>query len=109
MSELHRPTTYAIDYDGTWTTDPEAFQAFASLLRRRGHTVIIVTARATGAAELEDACRPYVDDIVLAGREWKREAAKRSGYTVNVWIDDMPEAIGRTPTILGEHMVGGGG
>jgi glycine/D-amino acid oxidase-like deaminating enzyme len=100
MSELLRPTTYAIDYDGTWTTDPEAFQAFAALLRRRGHTVIIVTSRVTGWSEVNDACGRHVDDIVMAGRAWKREAAKSAGYKVDVWIDDRPEIIGRAPSIL---------
>jgi hypothetical protein len=95
-------STYAIDYDGTWTSDPEAFRAFASLLRRRGHTVIIVTSRATGEAEVERECRPYVDGIVLAGRAWKRHAAENAGYKVNVWIDDMPEMIGRAPEIVGQ-------
>jgi glycine/D-amino acid oxidase-like deaminating enzyme len=101
MSDLRRPTTYAVDYDGTWTTDPEAFVAFASLLRRRGHTVIIVTSRASSEYEVEKACRPHVDAIVYAGRAWKRSAARNAGYEVNVWIDDMPEMVGRT-TIIGE-------
>ena len=50
--ELRRPTTYAIDYDGTWTTDAEAFRAIASMLRKRGHKVIIVTSMSSGGHEI---------------------------------------------------------
>ena len=99
-SGLSRRCTYAIDYDGTWTSDVEAFKAFASLLRRRGHTVIIVTSRASGGTEVERECKAHVDEIIFAGRSWKRAAAERAGYKPDVWIDDMPEMIGRPPQIV---------
>ena len=89
--------TYAIDYDGTWTSDPIAFRAFATLLRRRGHKVVIVTARVSGQGEVREACMEYVDDIVWSTGMPKREAAERAGFTVKVWIDDMPEMIVRGP------------
>jgi hypothetical protein len=93
-SDAQPSRTFAIDYDGTWSADPTAFAAFAALLRRRGHRVIIVTARVGGRGEVERECRPHVDAIVFSGANYKREAAAASGETVHVWIDDRPEMIG---------------
>jgi hypothetical protein len=33
--------------------------------------------------------------VVFAGRDWKRDAAERRGYKVNVWIDDVPEMVAK--------------
>lgn len=89
--------TVAIDYDRTWTADPEAFAAFANLLRRRGHRVIIVTARVSGHGEVERECGSHVDRVLFSGAGYKREHAVANGETVQIWIDDMPETIGTEP------------
>jgi hypothetical protein len=93
--------TFAIDYDGTWTADPEAFAAFANLLRKRGHRVIIVTARVSGVGEVYFHCEKHVDRILASGASYKRDYATEHGETVNVWVDDMPEMIGPDVTIFG--------
>ena len=87
-------TTYSIDYDGTWTSDPEAFRAFSALLRRRGHRVLVITARVSGHGEVERECGPFVDRVLFSGANYKREHARAHGEIVHVWIDDMPEMIG---------------
>lgn len=36
---------FGIDYDDTWTADPDLFFQFLELLEKRGHKAVIVTAR----------------------------------------------------------------
>ncbi len=36
---------FAIDYDGTWSRDPDGFRLIVELLRARGHGCIMVTGR----------------------------------------------------------------
>ena len=89
-----KTTTFAIDYDATWTVDPEAFRAFAALLRRRGHRVLLVTARVSGHAEVELETGAHVDRVIFSGAELKRVTCERLGEKVGVWIDDNPEMVG---------------
>jgi hypothetical protein len=93
--------TVAIDYDGTWTADPEAFAAFANLLRKRGHRVIIVTARVSGIGEVHFHCQQHVDRILASGADYKRDYATAQGERVSIWIDDMPGMIGPDVPMFG--------
>lgn len=86
----------AIDYDNTYTVDPEFWNKFILEAEEAGHKVICVT----GRDNLEDWARSVNESIgklcpvVFAGSRWKREAALAQGWKVNVWIDDMPEMVG---------------
>lgn len=97
--------TIAIDYDNTYTLDPDLFRDMAQRFLRRGHHVIVVTGRSGDEpwggevrASIRDLC-----PIVFAGLSWKREAAIAEGYIVDVWIDDMPEYIGPQDPELAQH------
>lgn len=87
----------AIDYDGTYTTDHETWNKVIHLLINLGHTVICVT----GREDIKSMSEPVmlsvgrIIPVVFAGKEWKREAALKKGYKVDVWIDDTPEMIGK--------------
>jgi hypothetical protein len=87
----------SIDFDETWTQDPEAWRTFARLLQRRGHTVIVTTNRyplPLVAQEVYASVRTKaVRDIIFAGAKPKREAARERGYRVDVWVDDTPEMV----------------
>lgn len=87
--------TIAIDFDGTYAALPE-LRAFGALLVRAGHTVVIVTGRSDHGEFGAEVRRGVAGalPIVFAGEEWKRHAAARAGYKVNIWIDDNPEYIG---------------
>ncbi len=80
----------ALDYDLTFTADPEGWRAVVELMTARGHRFVCVTGREQP---------PGVDEpripmpIVCAGSELKQRAAVRAGYSVDVWIDDCPGAI----------------
>lgn len=84
----------AVDYDGTYAADPEVFNLVIKLLQNYGHTVICVTGRYDGAMGqiVKDTIGRLVP-VIFAGAEWKARAAQQAGYTVSVWIDDMPSMI----------------
>ncbi len=92
----------SIDFDETWTQDPDAWRAFARLLRGRGHTVIVTTNRYPIPIGVQEVYRAVatsaVADIIFAGAKPKREAARERGHRVDVWVDDAPEMV-----IWGRH------
>jgi hypothetical protein len=94
----------AIDYDNTYAADPETFNKVIKTFQDAGHTVICVTGRSNDGL-MDKPVRESIGKlipVVFAGSEWKRSAAKRHGYDVNVWIDDNPEMIGK------QVLIGGG-
>jgi len=87
--------TIALDFDDTYTSDPAMWAEVVRVMQRRGHVVICVSARRNSMEnrrELE-AALPNGVCVLLTYDEPKRQASKRSGYNVDIWIDDMPEAI----------------
>lgn len=97
-----RPIVIAIDYDGTYTVDPDLWRAFIERAQARGHTVVMVTGRSNEGqygAEVRRDVRGLVP-IVFAAQMWKRDAAQLAGFDVSVWIEDHPETIAKAPPIL---------
>ncbi len=92
----------SLDYDNTYTRDPEMWNKFILDAEEIGHKVICVT----GRAHLDHFMKPVLDSIgklcpvVFAGSKWKRDAALEAGWKVDVWIDDMPEYISK------QHLIG---
>lgn len=85
----------AIDYDYTFTADPDTFTKIIDLFQKAGHTVICVTGRSDDGV-MDIPVRNSIGKlipVIFAGKEWKAEAAKKRGYNVNIWIDDMPGMI----------------
>lgn len=81
----------ALDYDRTFTTDPDGWRAVVALMRARGHEFICVTGRKTPPSALHEPAIPM--RIICAGDDFKSRAALRTGLHVDVWIDDMPGTI----------------
>lgn len=84
----------ALDYDGTYTADPDLWLAFIASARARGHAVWIVTMR--DEFELADVNRQLlgkVDRIVATARAAKLPFLAARGITPQIWIDDMPHFI----------------
>lgn len=84
----------AIDYDDTWSRDPEFWRGVCTLAEQRGHTVIGVTAREED--EHGDMCQHYfrLRRFHTAGKAKRKFVEERMGRPVDVWIDDSPEFIG---------------
>lgn len=94
---------FGIDFDDTITEDIELFGKIFNTLQEFGHKVIIVTGRSkVGQWEQEVyEVLGYLQNkynlenipVVFAGTEWKKQAAKKAGYPIHVWIDNSPEYI----------------
>lgn len=84
----------AIDYDNTYSADPESFNKVITIFKEAGHDVICVTAREEGVmgVPVHNSIGKLVP-VIFAGSVSKRTAAKKNGYVVDVWIDDMPMMI----------------
>lgn len=92
-----------LDYDNTYTVDPEGWNAVIDLLRARGHSWVCVTGRhappSPMAADVVESLHSKMP-IVFAGMKFKREAAKEAGFDVEVWIDDCPAMIDKPDLLL---------
>ena len=99
---------FAIDFDNTFTADPSLFRSFVALLRAAGHDAIMVTGRSDEGQwgqEVRDAVGDLLP-VVFAGRQWKRDAAVAAGYKVSIWVDDMPDYVGRQVPLLAAEKEG---
>jgi hypothetical protein len=84
----------ALDYDGTYTADPDLWQAFIAAARTRGHRVFVVTMRHEfEAADVHRQLLGRVDRIVFTARRAKRPHMEFLGHHVQVWIDDQPHWV----------------
>lgn len=85
----------AVDYDGTFTADPELWMHFILAALNKGHEVFIVTFR----NDLFDR-DPLLQEVAKKIQTYyTRGVAKRwwclhhGPGAVDVWIDDTPESI----------------
>lgn len=86
--------TISLDYDHTFTADPDLWRQFISDAQRRGHTVVCVTGRREPPDFSRDPRMPDSVPIVCVGPDaLKRDAAAKAGHPINIWIDDMPGVI----------------
>lgn len=76
-----------IDYDGTFTADPDLFRGFIAAAMKSGHEVLCVTMRSPDEP-IEMAC-----EVVYTSREKKGFYMHRIGRPISLWIDDHPEFI----------------
>ena len=89
----------ALDYDDTITRDEILWRAFVDLAKGRGHDVAVVTSRFKDAGN---------EDVILFARAvgvpvfFAEHRPKREVFNAEVWIDDMPETIGRVALIGSE-------
>lgn len=88
-----KPLTFGLDYDQTFTADPELWRQFIAAAEIRGHIVVCVTARRVSPDFSREPRLPASVAIVCSGSDYKRNAAAKAGYPVNIWIDDMPGMI----------------
>lgn len=84
----------ALDYDGTYTTDPELWDQFIANARMRGHEVYCVTMRyaETENEEVETNLGAKVDKIIYTNRKAKKAAFRiQCNKNPDIWIDDNPD------------------
>jgi len=80
----------SLDYDDTFTRDPEAWIMFIQWMQSRGHAVVCVTMRheSEGREVKEDLA--HLVEIFFTGRQAKQKFMLDRGVNVSVWIDDSP-------------------
>lgn len=84
----------ALDYDGTYTADPELWDEFIARARSRDHQVIIATMRIKGFEDeiVEAQLADKVDEIIYTDRKAKKAAVRHQyGRDPDIWIDDNPD------------------
>lgn len=86
-------TVFALDYDGTYTGDPELWLEFVKRAQERGHKVVCVTMRhahETTDADFDQRLKALVE-IVPTNRKAKKHFMRTNGKHIDIWIDDTPE------------------
>lgn len=83
----------ALDFDATYTNDPELWEPFVAHAIQRGHDVTIVTARHQHSTsydndDVEEAAKLMGIPVIYCGGVQKQDV-----YGADVWIDDSPHAI----------------
>jgi hypothetical protein len=88
----------ALDYDNTFTADPDMWSHFVRMSKSFGHECIVVTARRSTEENSEDInamldfhnCQMLVIFTDLGS---KLRAVENRGINVNIWIDDDPKTL----------------
>ena len=86
----------SIDFDETYTRDPEFWNYFLETCKSYGHEVWCITLRseAEGAQVLATIGKKIGNDrCFFTNREPKRAFAWSKGVRIDIWIDDMPMVI----------------
>jgi hypothetical protein len=73
----------ALDYDGTYTADPELWNAFILKARELGHNVKIATMRYPSEPIPDVGC-----EVIYTSRK-----AKFGCMPADIWIDDNPHFL----------------
>lgn len=92
--------TIGIDFDGTWTLDPGFWNAFYKLCKQSGHSVVMVTGRSVRSEDMSRYSLPEDLTVIFTSGQMKERAALKSGWKVDVWIDDMPAMIQECAVLL---------
>jgi len=88
----------ALDFDDTYTADPELWQRFIEDAEKRGHQVWMVTARRDTADNRDIIAKAlgrhedYVG-LIFCNLKSKLDHCDSIGLKINIWIDDSPSAI----------------
>ena len=84
----------ALDFDGTYTADPDLWQAFIRQAQARGHQVFVVTMRHEHEnLDVERQLLGVADRIIYTCRRAKRPHVEFLGHRVQIWIDDQPHWV----------------
>lgn len=87
-------TVFSFDFDNTISRDPEGMLWVMDLLRRRGHDVIVCTARLNDLhTEDFDFIRERGYKVYWSNHQSKNDYLRSVGIKVDVWVDDCPDAV----------------
>lgn len=95
----------ALDFDDTYTRDPQMWDHFIGFAKARGHDIRIVTFRKSTMTD--PALDRLAQSMPVIYTEYipKRAFTNHLGWIVDVWIDDSPEFI-LSLDLIGERVNG---
>lgn len=88
----------SIDFDDTYTRDPDMWDLFVLMAQNRGHTVYCVTARGQRGldeSEVVDTIGRLIgkDNCIFTDGRPKQKFCWDQKIQIDIWCDDRPEAI----------------
>lgn len=85
----------ALDYDQTYTLDPEAWDEFCDMMVDNGHEVYIVTARSPTLDNIDGILNTdYEIPIIYCDGVAKRFVCHHYyNLDIDVWVDDKPQSV----------------
>ena len=83
----------ALDYDQTYTRDPDLWNEFILSARIRKHQVFIVTMRYENSEAIPQDVASMVNRVIYTERRGKRAKMQFLQLPIDIWIDDMPDFI----------------
>ena len=96
----------ALDFDETYTLDPEFWERFIDNAFECNHEVFIVTSR-DEVLDWDNRFRVFHDgpiQVVWCDGKPKRGVCESLGIKIDVWIDDMPEVITKGSSYTPEQL-----
>lgn len=80
----------SLDFDGTYTEDPERWNQFIDIFLEAGHSVQVITMRHENQANraMKDLAKKI--PVHFTGHKAKLPYAIEHGIHIDVWIDDNP-------------------
>ena len=80
-----------IDYDETFTADPEFWRLVIGLAQHRDHEVVCATMRYRHEGdEILKVFENLGVPVIFTGRKAKADYVKGAGIYPDIWIDDNP-------------------
>ena len=83
----------ALDYDDTYTQDPELWLRFVKDALERNHDVRVVTMRFPFEGIGMDPRLLELVPVIFTERCAKKRVCFLQGFVVDVWIDDRPDFV----------------
>ena len=87
---------FSLDFDGTYTADPQLWTAFIHTAHKIGHTVYCISYRRDHEMQkVYDTVGKLIGiaACISTNRTPKKTYTKSIGLNIDVWIDDTPEML----------------
>lgn len=83
----------SLDYDDTFTKDPEFWLSFVKQAQERGHIVKCITMRFPEGKDTMDPRLLELVEVIFTSHKGKKKFVRNLGIFVDIWIDDNPDYI----------------
>jgi len=96
IHEEEKRMNIGLDFDDTYTRDPEAWNEFIYNFTSRGHTIYCTTFRfPEQSQQVYDSIGKVIgnDNCYFTAYTAKRQYMQSKGIMIDVWIDDQPILI----------------